>query len=237
MTYEHTPTGEPWTIIIPFKGSPAAKSRLSVANGDFPSVAEDLRLRLAFAFLHDTVTAVLATASVGHIVGVSSDRLARNALQHVTFIDDPGQGLNAAITAGIAHAKSITPDAPTAVLTGDLPGLKPQDFDFALNRAALYPLAVVADHAGTGTTMITGLPGHQLIPRFGGSSHEKHQKAGHHSLALPSGSTLRQDVDTPLDLNRALNCGVGAATTAIIEMPEGRFGHIQHHAACFERIP
>lgn len=202
-----------WTVVIPFKGSPAAKSRLAVADEHHPPVETDLRVRLSVAFLQDTVAAVLSTPCVGRVIVVTSDVASSSSLSAaITIVPDPGQGLNAAISAGLQLAQTATPDAPVAVLTGDLPTLATDDLAAALELAQQYPRGVVPDHLGIGTTMITGLAGEILTPRFGGSSHHAHQREGHTSLAVSNRSTLRQDVDTPRDLARALRQGVGIAT-------------------------
>lgn len=234
MTQSTTPLN-PWTVVIPFKGSSAAKSRLSIAHSPYPAIGAAQRLLLARAFVHDTVRATLAADGVGRVIVVSSDRVTQSDLSDVTFIADPGEGLNAAITAGIAEAAQRTPQAPIAVLTGDLPGLCSEDLSAALTLAAQFPRAVVADHLGTGTTMITGLPGISLVPHFGGPSHKQHQLAGHHSLDIPMTSTLRQDVDTPRDLNRVAQRGVGVETAAVLAAPTPHLE--QRTASPLERTP
>lgn len=227
----------PWTIVIPFKGSPEAKSRLSVAAGGYPALENNLRLRFARAFVQDTVQATLRTDNVGDVIVVSSDAIIVANLPNTITIPDPGKGLNAAITAGLAHAEAVTPHAPVAVMTGDLPGLNPADLQAALRLAAQYPRCVVADHTGAGTTTLTGLPGERLIPRFGNDSHYRHQQDGHHSLAIPLDSTLRQDVDTPIDLRHALTRGVGEATRAVVHAAQSSLSDTSLPAASLERTP
>lgn len=201
-----------WTVVIPFKGGSLAKSRLGLKHGEHSPVDADRRSRLALAFLTDTVVATLAAPSVHHVIVVSSDPAVAAALPDVSTIADPGKGLNAAISAGIHSGLGTTPNAPVAVLTGDLPSLTTDDVEAALQLAQNHSLGVVADHIGVGTTMITSHSGVELIPRFGGSSHRAHTDNGHFSLPVSPRSTLRKDVDTPLDLVNAMARGVGAAT-------------------------
>jgi 2-phospho-L-lactate guanylyltransferase len=228
-----------WTLVVPFKGSSAAKSRLSIAQDQYQPLEDDaLRLRLARAFLQDTVAAALDANNVMQVVVVSSDPLLRQSLNKMKLIEDPGEGLNAAISAGFAHARVITPDTPVAVLTGDLPGLVSADLELALQAAENYPLSVVADHAFSGTTMITALPGHNLEPKFGTNSHQKHIDSGYHSIAISPESTLRHDVDTPRDLARALRNGVGVATADVISTLSRRTGEKIHYITLpLERTP
>ena len=202
-----------WTVVIPFKGSPDAKSRLAMADEHYPSVETDLRVRLSIAFLQDTIAAALHTPCVNHLIVVTSDTAVTTGLSAEIFtVPDPGQGLNAAISAGLKAARTATPEAPVTVLTGDLPSLVTDDLATALKLAEHYPRGVVPDHQGIGTTMITGLAGEVITPHFGGASHQAHQREGHVSFPVSSDSTLRQDVDTPRDLARALRQGVGTAT-------------------------
>jgi 2-phospho-L-lactate guanylyltransferase len=101
-----------------------------------------------------------------------------------------------------------------AALLGDLPCLVTTDVDDALIRAAAHPLAVVPDAEGSGTTLITALPGVELVPRFGVGSAVRHAQAGHAVLDVAPDSTLRFDVDTEQDLAAALARGVGPRTRA-----------------------
>src|SRR5699024_11004506 len=141
-----------WCVVIPFKGTPRAKSRLSFSHANYFSINESLRARLARAFLYDTVTAVLSASRVARVIVVSGDPTLEDRLSEVTVLADPGGGLNAAISAGITHARTTLLEAPVAVVTGDLPCLTARDLQNALELAEHHPLCVVADHAGTGTT-------------------------------------------------------------------------------------
>lgn len=225
-----------WTVIIPFKGSTEAKSRLSTAYKTLPSIPPEIRYRLARAFVLDTVEAVLATGRVGMVMLVSSDPLLQRELPRLAFVADPGTGLNEAINAGIAKTKTLYSPPPIAVLTSDLPSLRSVDLETALDLAEHYPKSVVADHLDTGTTMITGLEGERLTPSFGEASHKQHQRTGHHSLEIPISSTLRQDVDTPSDLYRTLDHGVGAATAAVLEDVDLNYS-VGRDALALERNP
>src|SRR5690625_2704377 len=212
IQHETTRTSRFWTVIIPFKGTPATKSRLSMPQNDYPGIDEAARLQLARAFLQDTVNAALATDCVGHVIVVSGDPTLQLDLADTTVLPEPKPGLNVAIIAGLTYARANRAQTPLAILTGDLPSLEAHDLDEALQLAEQYPLSVVADQAGTGTTALLGLPGAALWPQFGAGSFHKHCRAGYHSLPIPLYSTLRQDVDTPENLHRAVERGVGAAT-------------------------
>ncbi|WP_368499207.1 2-phospho-L-lactate guanylyltransferase [Herbiconiux sp. A18JL235] len=199
-----------WTVVVPVKGTPAGKSRMS------PGVDSALRALLAEAFALDTLAAVRDTPSVGRLIVVTDPEAgpatARRAtalrIPDVEIVPDPGSGLNAAVIAGLGAAG----DAHRAVLLGDLPALVPHDLEEALAAAETHPLAVVPDAQGTGTTLVTARPGAVLIPRFGAGSARRHREAGHVVLDVPADSTLRLDVDTEADLAEAVARGVGAHT-------------------------
>lgn len=194
-----------WSVVVPVKALGAAKSRLRADRplGDISG--------LALAFAVDTVTAALAAASVREVVVVSSDPDVAERMRALgaRLVADPGSGLDAAASAGIAAC-----DGPIAVLTGDLPALRPTELDAALRRAESSPLAVVPDREGSGTTMITAHEPGSLHPRFGVGSHARHVAAGH--VDIDAGESLRADVDTEHDLRHAVGLGVGPATVAAL---------------------
>lgn len=206
-------TGSPglsWRLVVPVKGGAAAKSRLHPPAG---VAREDLALALAT----DCLTACCAGMPPAHVVVVSSDpRVVEVALGLGTaVVADPGAGLNAAVGAGRDHVLAETPSAPVAALLGDLPALLPQDLAAALAAAAAYPLAVVPDAEGRGTTLLTSVDGADLRPRFGVGSAAAHVVGGHERLDLDL-PRLRTDVDDDTDLAAAVTLGVGPATRTVL---------------------
>jgi len=203
--------------VVPVKGTAAGKTRMA------PGLDQRQRMLLVAAFALDAVSALTASALVSRVIvvtdaaaGLSESLRALGA----DIVADPGAGLNAAVAAGIAAAhandKDTDTDADTrtavAALLGDLPCLVTPDVDDALGRASAHPLAVVPDAEGSGTTLITALPGAALVPRFGVGSAARHADAGHTVLDVAPDSTLRLDVDTEQDLEAALARGVGPHT-------------------------
>jgi 2-phospho-L-lactate guanylyltransferase len=221
-----------WIVVIPFKGAPDGKSRLAatVAHGASVGTGKNSsgftvhqRERLALAFLQDTVAAVAQVRRVERILVISNaseladgaalrdaaygDSAARapSGKTHlgVSVIDDPGNGLNSAAIEGVAVARALDGRAWVAVLTGDLAYLRPADLEEALDDAESYPLGVVSDHEGIGSTMITMAPDVDALPRFGGRSREAHEAAGYATINLPKESSMRFDVDSVADLENA----------------------------------
>ncbi|MCU1481665.1 MAG: 2-phospho-L-lactate guanylyltransferase [Subtercola sp.] len=207
-----------WVVVVPVKGSTASKTRLA----DFPLAPEERR-RLALAFALDSIAAILAVPDVRGVLVVTSDPVAADAVTRLgaTTIPDPGDGLNAAIRAGLDQASRTHPAAARAVITADLPTLATDDVAYALALAAEHPLSFVADASGLGTTTIAAKPGLDIVPEFGEHSAARHAAAGLVSLAVPTESTLRRDVDTPSDLEAALRSGVGPHTARALAHPGG----------------
>jgi 2-phospho-L-lactate guanylyltransferase len=198
-----------WTAVIPVKSLSAAKSRLRGA------VADSRHEELALAMVRDTVAAVRACAAVGDVLVVTDDPAAVAAVTALgarAVPDRPAAGLNAAIhfgadvVAGLGHHR--------AVLTGDLPALRPAELGEAL-AAAGPGRSFVADAADTGTVLLAAAAGTALDPRFGVGSAAAHTA----SLARPllgAWPGLRQDVDTAGDLRTVLALGAGEHTCALL---------------------
>jgi 2-phospho-L-lactate guanylyltransferase len=199
-----------WTVVIPVKGTPLAKSRLAVA--------EPNRGALALAFALDTVAAALAADRVQTVLVVTGSDTVEHRMRGlgaVTVRETSAAGLNPAIDEALTRARALLPEAPIAVLLGDLPALDPAELDVALDRAREYPRAMVADAAGVGTVLVTALRGIPHRLRFGGASRAAHLDAGYIELEMDAGLGLRQDVDTLDDLLAANETTLGAATRAL----------------------
>ena len=202
-------SGADWTAVIPVKSLSAAKSRLRGAVPD--SRHEDL----ALAMVRDTVAAVRGCAAVGDVLIVTDDPAAvaaALALGARSVPDQPAAGLNAAmrfgadVVAGLGHRR--------AVLTGDLPALRPAELAEAL-AAAGPGRSFVADAAGTGTVLLTAAAGTALDPRFGVGSAAAHA-ASHARPLTGAWPGLRQDVDTADDLRTVAALGAGEHTCALL---------------------
>jgi 2-phospho-L-lactate guanylyltransferase len=207
-----------WTVIVPVKRLPLAKSRL---RGALPGVEHDA---LVLAMAMDTVSAALASPVVGRVAVVTSDPLAeRSALDAgaEVIVDVPDAGLNPALAyaATVARPKAAGTLPGVAALAADLAALRPADLTAAL-RAAEEAAAgaprrlYVPDAAGTGTVLLAATAGAGLEPCFGGGSAAAHLASGAVELSgeWPS---LRCDVDTAADLAHAVVLGLGPRTAAV----------------------
>ncbi|MGN6246692.1 MAG: 2-phospho-L-lactate guanylyltransferase [Motilibacteraceae bacterium] len=208
----HEPARPRWSVVVPVKAPARAKSRLH-------PLADATREALALAFAADAVAAALRSPLVARVLVVTTDAAAardRAGLGAVPVEDRPDEGIDAAVLEGARVARA-TGSLPVAAMAGDLPALRTEDLTAALLLAATHPAAVVADAAGTGTTLLTARDG-WLTPHFGVGSAAAHVEAGAvllgpDTLPVPS---LRRDVDTPADLAAAVHLGTGPRTTALL---------------------
>jgi 2-phospho-L-lactate guanylyltransferase len=222
--------GPRWTLVLPVKGGPTAKSRL----GAPPALASAIAL--------DCLDAVLGCPDVARAVVVTADdaaaAAARAAGADVVRESRPGAGLRAALDDGLAAA-----EGPVAVLLADLPALRPADLSAALREAARAlrgpdagpdagaggrddagdaapAMAFVPDADRTGTVLLAGLDPAAVRPAFGPGSAAEHARSGARRLDL-SLPRLRRDVDTREDLATALALGVGPRTAAAVSAITG----------------
>jgi 2-phospho-L-lactate guanylyltransferase len=205
-----------WTVIVPVKRLAVAKSRL---RGAVPGVKHDA---LVLAMALDTVSAALASPTVGRVVVVTGDQAVADAASAtgVDVIPDvPDAGLNPALAyaATVVRPNGATESLPgVAALSADLPALRTQELTGALRAAEEIAAARVflADAAGTGTVLLAAAPGSRLEPCFGAGSAAAHAASG--AVALDGEwPSLRRDVDTAADLAAAVVLGIGPRTGAV----------------------
>ena len=158
------------------------------------------------------------------------------------MIADPGGGINAAVAAGLAHARAAAPEAFAAALTGDLAALRPADLAqaFALAEAAATSAGAQVLNARTGSNRAefrTCARAARVRARPRGfRNHDGRVRAGRRrsdafrhrvvpqrtrpratvALAVPAESSLRLDIDDADDLERARLLGLGDATRAVL---------------------
>lgn len=205
-----------WAVVVPFKGTGSAKSRLE-------GLVTDERAALALAFALDTVRAAAACPQVSRVLVVTG------APDTGSFTDVgaevvperlPGD-LNAAVRQGVQVARGDVPGAAVAALTGDLPALTGTTLSTALS-ATSAPRWFVCDAVGTGTTLLAAAADAQLVPRFGPRSRSRHQESGACELLADGLERLRRDVDTRADLTAAVRLGVGPHTRRVLAALDAR---------------
>ncbi|CAG7573763.1 2-phospho-L-lactate guanylyltransferase [Barrientosiimonas humi] len=198
-----------WHVVVPVKSRFRAKSRLHAPAGvDKPG--------LALALALDTLDAVLDVVRTDRLIVVTEDDLvtAHLAERDVRTVPDPARGLNPAVQAGLAEAVRRDAGLPTAVLLGDLPALRPAELLAGLRACAATESALVPDHDGHGTVLLTHHDPRALAPRFGRGSAARHaRRCTVLDLDLP---TLRHDVDDLASLDRAAELGLGEHSAAAL---------------------
>jgi len=201
-----------WVVVIPVKRLDRAKTRLSTRPAP-------QRGALALAFALDTVRAALACPRVSAVLVVTDDdevRASTVALGARSVLDAPDAGLPAAVVHGADVARARSDKVWVAALVADLPALRTDELDRALDAAEAVGRGFVADAAGIGTTLLTAAPGHDLGPRFGARSRAAHAASGAVELQPPDIAGLRRDVDSEVDLWDASRLGLGVATAALL---------------------
>ncbi len=217
--------GFPVDLVIPVKPLPVAKTRLrGAADGGVGALTAHTRLALALAM--DTVAAARAARGAGSIVVISSDPAVAMELGALgaEVVTDPSKGLNGALRHGARLLRARDPGRAVAALQADLPALRAEQLDGALDAASeLFAhgaaRAFCADEQGLGTTLLVAAPGTDLDPHFGRGSAAAHLASGARALEghWPG---LRRDVDTTADLGRAAGLGVGPRTGAVLAAGE-----------------
>ncbi len=196
------PAASDWTILVPLKSTTRGKSRL-----DVPA---DLRRQLALAMALDTVSAAAACAPVVAVVDDESDAAVLARISGVRVHLTSVSGLNESIRDGLKALPGLSrrPTAgrpgvtgKVAVLPGDLPSLHAGELGQVLERCARHRFSVVADHQGVGTTLLAATDLGSLEPQYGPESYRRHRQSGAAAIELPSGSSLRWDVDVVVDLD------------------------------------
>jgi len=197
-------------VVVPVKPPAVAKSRLG-------ALGDEARMSLVVALAADTITAALEASAVAGVLVVTDDHVLAAGLADLgafvipdAFADD----LNGSLVQAAVEAHRRWPDAGIAALCADLPALRPDQLDRALAAAAVDRMSFVADAAGAGTTAVFSPTLEVFVPQFGPESRKAHLEAGALEIDLVDVPTLRQDVDTPVDLSAALALGVGSRTAA-----------------------
>jgi 2-phospho-L-lactate guanylyltransferase len=196
-------------VLVPVKPPAVAKSRLA-------PLGEPARSELATAFAMDSVAAALDCPAVARVLAVTDDFRLAAALREAgadVVPDGVSDDLNGALTQAAAELVRRDPDLHLAALCADLPALRAEDLARALAAAPDDGMAFVADAEGSGTTLVTASDLASFDPRFGPDSADAHRAAGAHEIALADVPSLRRDVDTPADLEAALDLGVGPRTS------------------------
>ena len=195
------------TAIVPLKPKVTAKSRLGFDQAT--------RSVLATAMATDLLAACQTALGIDDVIVAGS----APANLSVTEMPDLKQDLNRALADVL---NTLSPQDQVIILLGDLPCVRPEDIDLALqlarsrSRSPHQTASMICDAVGTGTTTLIGTAG-TLIPRFGPHSRALHREQGYAELKEVELSRLRRDVDSISDLADAVRIGTGPATNSAAE--------------------
>lgn len=185
-----------WAL-IPIKAAGEGKTRLAHA------LTASQRERLVGAMLRHVAGEAAAAGTIARTCLVGPSRHGLDPA--IRLLDDPGQGLNAALASAL-ETIAQAPDRPDrlVVIAADLPCLTALDLDL-LAKAPANSVAIAPDRHGTGTNALSlPLPAAaRFVFRFGTDS-----CAGHGEEARKLGlrvetvlsKGLERDVDEPADL-------------------------------------
>ncbi len=183
------------SVVVLAKDTRLAKTRLGIPRQEARQVA--------FALAGSTVRAALAAESVGAVYVVTGDAdITRDAIETgAEVVAEPRPlGMNRAAELGRRHALRTRPTSPVVIVVADLPAVRRADIDILVEQhhRVGHPL-FVADHEGTGTTLLVHGADRPPGIGFGRNSAAMHRRLGY-QLATDSPASLRHDLDTPADL-------------------------------------
>jgi 2-phospho-L-lactate guanylyltransferase len=183
-----------WVVLLPLKRLTGAKSRLTLPC---PDNRGDVARAMA-----ETVAAMASRVPGVRSVVVVTDEAWDHSVAPAVVIPEPAEpGLNAALAHAADSISRRWPRSGIAALLADTAAGTAAELHACLTRASRHPRAVVADHAGTGTVLLTAGPGVRLDPRFGAGSRQAHVVSGAVDLTdrvdVPM---IRRDLDTTADL-------------------------------------
>ncbi len=196
---------QPFALLVPVKTLTLAKSRLEVSRPDH----RELLMR---AFALDALTAAGRAACVEQVY-VVTDEPGLDVEGAVCLPDEGAGDLNATLRRAFLRVRQLVPGRAVAAMCADLPCLRAEDLDTALRPGGARWF--VADASGTGTTLLAAAAGVHLDPCFGAGSADRHERSGASPVRVDL-PTLRMDVDTEADLERAIAIGVGPHTASAL---------------------
>jgi 2-phospho-L-lactate guanylyltransferase len=187
--------------VLPVKALRRAKARLA------PEFDDEQRRAIATALLED---ALALCASVEFlqwwVVSEDDEVLARASEAGLKTVGDPGEGLNAAIAAGMAEAVAAGAESLT-VVPCDVPLAYRGDLVDLLDTGATSDVVLVPSGDDGGTNALYVSPPDLIEPSFGPGSLQRHialAERRRYRCTILGLSRLALDVDTPADVDAFL---------------------------------
>ena len=194
--------------IIPFRGFPEGKTRLSAL------LNSDQRVQLNRAMLHDVCTALAGAALISSVTILSCDDSAALEAQNlgVRFIRQPPsiRGLNSAIN----HIQDMYKDSSALlIIPADLPLITSPEIDRLVRTGSTNPrMVTIAPSFDGGTNGLMLKPPTIILTAYGFGSADKHQDAARNvkaPISIIRSFQWSLDVDAPEDLTTLMTSDVG----------------------------
>ena len=157
------------TAVLPFRSIDSAKSRMA------PLLGEAERREFSARLLERTLLALRRATSIGSVILVSPDPLARALARsggHET-LDDGGVDLNAAITLGVGYAATSGASA-VLILPVDLAEISAVNIDALVGGWSGSHPGILASPDGGTSALLVPLP-RTFMPQFGANSAAAHR--------------------------------------------------------------
>ena len=201
-------------VLIPVKKLSEAKRRLSKVLTDRE------RTRIVVAMLWDVLKAAAESDFVDNVVVLASDKAVKRMAEAfgAVFLEDPGGGLNEALTYGTDWCIQQGADG-VLIIPSDLPLITPKDVDGIVSMGVDERCVVVSPSHDMGTNALLRRPPNVISTMFGIRSVNTHIKAARKKripLYVYNSWRLSVDVDDPPDLRFVLEKGAGTQTCRLL---------------------
>lgn len=218
-----------WAL-VPVKEVAYSKQRLAIVLD--PHEREGLVL----AMLRDVLTAIHAVDEIDGVLLVSRSQEAQALAREFgddVFVESDDSDHSRAVTEGNEYLKDRYRVESSLALSGDVPGVTPDDIRQVIEfhgRITLVPNA-----SGEGTNAVLASPPNAIICQFGGASLARHiattDAAGLEARIIRN-ENIGRDIDNPHDLVRAI-ADLRPSFTRDYLQSNGIAARLSHRSAAF----
>jgi 2-phospho-L-lactate guanylyltransferase len=218
-----------WAL-VPVKELAYSKQRLATVLD--PHEREGLVL----AMLRDVLTAIHAVDQVDGVLLVSRSQKAQALAREFgddVFMESADSDHSRAVTEGNGYLKDRYRAESSLALSGDVPGVTPDDIRQVIEfhgRITLVPNA-----SGEGTNAVLASPPNAIICQFGGASLARHvvsADAAGLKARIIRNENIGRDIDNPHDLERAI-ADLRPSFTRDYLQSSGIAARLSHRSAAF----
>jgi len=201
--------------ILPVKDLGTAKQRL------LPEFSEPERAAIAAALVEDALDMCASVEFLSWwVVTSDADVRAWSEERGLTVVQDPGDGLNAALSVAISAAESAGAESVT-IVPSDVPLAWRGDIQDVVDTGATADAVVVPSGSDGGTNALFLNPPRLIDPQFGPGSLAAHMKLaerGAYRCAVVDLPRLALDLDTAEDVDALLARPAGPHETRTLKL-------------------